>query len=58
LSPGYPTTAFVDKARGKLARRPELDNALLVARADDQLVLAPFISRAGQYLYEGSGRTV
>jgi DNA invertase Pin-like site-specific DNA recombinase len=30
---------FTDKASGKLARRPELDRALLVARAGDQLVV-------------------
>ncbi len=30
---------FVDKASGKLARRPELDKALLVARTGDQLVI-------------------
>jgi DNA invertase Pin-like site-specific DNA recombinase len=30
---------FIDKASGKLARRPELDRALLVARAGDQLVV-------------------
>jgi len=31
---------FIDKASGKLARRPELDKALLVARRhDDQLVV-------------------
>jgi DNA invertase Pin-like site-specific DNA recombinase len=30
---------FIDKASGKLARRPELDKALLVAREGDQLVI-------------------
>jgi DNA invertase Pin-like site-specific DNA recombinase len=30
---------FVEKAAGKLARRPELDQALLVTRAGDQLVV-------------------
>ncbi|TJZ95310.1 recombinase family protein [Actinacidiphila oryziradicis] len=30
---------FTDKASGKLARRPELDKALLVAREGDQLVV-------------------
>src|SRR2546423_6398330 len=30
---------FIDKTSGKLARRPELDRALLVARAGDQLVV-------------------
>jgi DNA invertase Pin-like site-specific DNA recombinase len=31
---------FIDKASGKIARRPELDKALLVAnRAGDQLVI-------------------
>ena len=30
---------LIDKASGKLARRPELDKALLVAREGDQLVI-------------------
>jgi DNA invertase Pin-like site-specific DNA recombinase len=30
---------LIDKASGKLARRPELDRALLVARAGDQLLV-------------------
>lgn len=30
---------LIDKACGKLARRPELDKALLVAREGDQLVI-------------------
>jgi len=30
---------FVEKAAGKLTRRPELDQALLVTRAGDQLVV-------------------
>src|SRR5206468_4391997 len=30
---------FIDKASGKLARRPELDNALRTARDGDQLVI-------------------
>lgn len=30
---------LVDKSSGKLARRPELDKALLVARPGDQLVV-------------------
>ncbi len=30
---------FIDEASGKLARRPELDNALPAARAGDQLVI-------------------
>lgn len=29
----------MDKASGKLARRPELDKALLLARPGDQLVV-------------------
>lgn len=29
---------FIDKASGKLTRRPDLDRALLVTRAGDQLV--------------------
>jgi DNA invertase Pin-like site-specific DNA recombinase len=40
---------FVDKASGKLARRPELDKALLVARADDQLVVTK-LDRLGRSL--------
>ncbi|MET9475961.1 recombinase family protein [Streptomyces sp. NPDC002922] len=30
---------FTDKASGKLARPPEFDNALMVAREGDQLVV-------------------
>jgi len=41
---------FVDKASGKLARRPELDKALLVAaRAGDQLVITK-LDRLGRSL--------
>src|SRR6266480_3740483 len=40
---------FVDKASGKLARRPELDRALLVARAGDQLVVTK-LDRLGRSL--------
>jgi len=41
---------FVDKASGKLASRPELDNALLVAtRAGDQLVITK-LDRLGRSL--------
>ena len=40
---------FIDKASGKLARRPELDRALLVARADDQLVVTK-LDRLGRSL--------
>ena len=40
---------FIDKASGKLARRPELDKALLVARKDDQLVITK-LDRLGRSL--------
>lgn len=41
---------FIDKASGKLARRPELDKALLSAnRADDQLVVTK-LDRLGRSL--------
>jgi DNA invertase Pin-like site-specific DNA recombinase len=40
---------FVDKASGKLARRPELDKALLVARTGDQLVVTK-LDRLGRSL--------
>jgi Resolvase, N terminal domain len=41
---------FIDKASGKLARRPELDKALLSAnRADDQLVITK-LDRLGRSL--------
>jgi DNA invertase Pin-like site-specific DNA recombinase len=40
---------FVDKASGKLARRPELDKALLVAREGDQLVVTK-LDRLGRSL--------
>ena len=40
---------FVDKASGKLARRLELDRALLVARAGDQLVVTK-LDRLGRSL--------
>ena len=40
---------FTDKASGKLARRPELDRALLVARAEDQLVVTK-LDRLGRSL--------
>ncbi len=40
---------FVDKASGKLARRPELDQALLVTRAGDQLVITK-LDRLGRSL--------
>jgi DNA invertase Pin-like site-specific DNA recombinase len=39
----------IDKASGKLARRPELDKALLVARAGDQLVITK-LDRLGRSL--------
>jgi DNA invertase Pin-like site-specific DNA recombinase len=40
---------FTDKATGKLARRPELDKALLVTRAGDQLVVTK-LDRLGRSL--------
>jgi DNA invertase Pin-like site-specific DNA recombinase len=40
---------FTDKASGKLARRPELDKALLVARAGDQIVVTK-LDRLGRSL--------
>jgi len=40
---------FVDTASGKLTRRPELDQALLVARAGDQLVVTK-LDRLGRSL--------
>ena len=40
---------FVDKASGKLARRPELDKALLVARSGDQVVVTK-LDRLGRSL--------
>lgn len=40
---------FTDKVSGKLARRPELDKALLVARAGDQLVVTK-LDRLGRSL--------
>jgi len=43
---------FTDKASGKLARRPELDNALRTARAGDQLVVTK-LDRLGRSLFYG-----
>lgn len=40
---------FIDKASGKLARRPELDKALLVLRPGDQLVVTK-LDRLGRSL--------
>jgi DNA invertase Pin-like site-specific DNA recombinase len=40
---------FIDKAPGKLARRPELDRALLVTRTGDQLVVTK-LDRLGRSL--------
>ena len=40
---------FVDTTSGKLARRPELDKALMVARAGDQLVVTK-LDRLGRSL--------
>jgi DNA invertase Pin-like site-specific DNA recombinase len=49
---------FIDKASGKLARRPELDKALLVAgRCSDQLVITKLdrLGRSLEHLIELSG---
>jgi DNA invertase Pin-like site-specific DNA recombinase len=40
---------FIDRASGKLARRPELDKALLVLRPGDQLVVTK-LDRLGRSL--------
>lgn len=40
---------FTDKASGKLARRPELDKALMVAREGDQIVITK-LDRLGRSL--------
>ena len=40
---------FIDKASGKLVRRPELDRTLLVARAGDQLAVTR-LDRLGRSL--------
>jgi DNA invertase Pin-like site-specific DNA recombinase len=41
---------FVDKASGTLARRPELDRALLTAgRPGDQLVITNWTGSAGRW---------
>lgn len=40
---------FIDKITGKLARRPELDKALIVARAGDQFVVTK-LDRLGRSL--------
>lgn len=40
---------FTDKASGKLARRPGLDNALLIARRGDQIVVTK-LDRLGRSL--------
>ena len=40
---------FTDKASGKLARRPELDKALLIAREGDQIVVTK-LDRLGRSL--------
>jgi DNA invertase Pin-like site-specific DNA recombinase len=40
---------FIDKASGTLARRPELDKALLVAREGDQLVIPSLTGSAAPW---------
>lgn len=47
---------FTDKASGKLARRPGLDNALLIARQGDQLVVTK-LDRLGRSLEHLIGPT-
>lgn len=44
-----PSHTYIDKASGKLASRPELDKALLVARDGDQLVITK-LDRLGRSL--------
>ena len=44
-----PGHIYIDKASGKLARRPELDKALLVLRGGDQLA-ATTLDRLGRSL--------
>jgi DNA invertase Pin-like site-specific DNA recombinase len=44
-----PQHVYIDKASGKLARRPELDKALLVLRQGDQLVITK-LDRLGRSL--------
>ena len=49
---------FIDKASGKLARRPELDNALRTARDGDQFVITKLdrLGRSLGHLIELSGQ--
>lgn len=47
---------FVDKPSGKLARRPELDKVLMVARTGDQLVVTK-LDRLGRSLEHLIGLT-
>ncbi len=50
---------FIDKASGKLARRPELHNALLSAnRTGDQLVITKQLDRLGRSLEHRQRRSV
>lgn len=44
-----PAHVYIDKASGKLARRPELDKALMVLREGDQLVITK-LDRLGRSL--------
>jgi DNA invertase Pin-like site-specific DNA recombinase len=52
-----PEHIYIDKASGKLARRPELDKALLVLREGDQLVITKLdrLGRSLAHLIELSG---
>jgi DNA invertase Pin-like site-specific DNA recombinase len=49
LTAAWCNPVFVDKASGKLASRPELDKALMVARDGDQLVVTK-LDRLGRSL--------
>ena len=49
LAPAGCDQVLIDKASGKLARRPELDKAVLVAREGDQLVITK-LDRLGRSL--------
>ena len=52
-----PEHVYIDKVSGKLARRPELDKALLVLREGDQLVVTKLdrLGRSLAHLIELSG---
>jgi DNA invertase Pin-like site-specific DNA recombinase len=50
--------AFIDKAFGKLASRPELVKALMVAREGDQLVVTKLDRHAGGGRCDSGGISV